>query len=128
RRLDVIERFAQMGKAGQKRLASVRGFADALTLVRAERDEIAARVDARVAELAAEPGGLAPEPWVTGDDLIELGWTPGPDFARVLEDAYDRQLEGSAPDRGELLEHLATLGVNRDGRSSDRDAGLPGSG
>ncbi|MGD1917342.1 MAG: hypothetical protein ACFCBV_14305, partial [Phycisphaerales bacterium] len=90
--------------------------------------EIAAQVDARVAALAAAPGGLAPEHWVTGDDLLALGWMPGPDFARVLEDAYDRQLEGSAADRGELLEHLATLGVNKGGRSSDRDVGLPGSG
>ncbi|MGD1916648.1 MAG: CCA tRNA nucleotidyltransferase, partial [Phycisphaerales bacterium] len=86
RRLDVIERFAHMGKAGQKRLASARGFTDALTLVRAERGEIAAQVDARVAELAAEHGGQAPAPWVPGEVLIGLGWMPGPEFERVLED------------------------------------------
>ena len=128
RRLEVIGRFAQLSKASQKRLASSRGFNEAMGLVRAEQDDLAAGVDARVAALAAEPGGLAPNRWVSGDDLIELGWTPGPDFARVLEYAYDRQLEGSAVDRGELLEHLATLGVKKSGCLRDLDGGLPESG
>ena len=41
-----------------------------------------------------EGGGVAPPPLVTGDDLIAAGLTPGPAFKRVLDAAYDEQLEG----------------------------------
>ncbi len=116
RRLEILAGFGSLRKAAQKRLASAKGFGEALAIIRAIQPETVAEVDSRVASLAAEPGGLAPERWVTGDDLIGLGWTPGPGFARVLEDAYDLQLEGSAGDRAELLEHLATSGVNKGGR------------
>jgi poly(A) polymerase len=47
---------------------------------------------ARLAQLRAE--GVAPAPFVTGDTLIQLGATPGPNFKRWLDDLYDRQLEG----------------------------------
>lgn len=41
---------------------------------------------------AAEP--ILPSPLVTGRDLIALGHVPGPHFAKLLQEAYDRQLEG----------------------------------
>ncbi len=49
---------------------------------------------------AAEP--VLPPPLVTGRDLIALGHQPGPHFAKILRDAYDRQLEGVA-DKSALL-------------------------
>lgn len=35
-----------------------------------------------------------PPPWLRGRDLIELGYRPGPAFRRILDEAYDAQLEG----------------------------------
>ena len=51
-------------------------------------------------KFAAEP--VLPPPLVTGRDLIALGHQPGPHFAKILQDAYDRQLEGVA-DKSALL-------------------------
>lgn len=47
--------------------------------------------------------GIAPAPLVTGDDLIALGAQPGPAFARLLEEAYDAQLEGRLRSRERAL-------------------------
>ncbi len=52
------------------------------------------------ARFAAEP--VLPPPLVTGRDLIALGHVPGPHFAKILQDAYDRQLEGQV-DKADLL-------------------------
>ena len=51
--------------------------------------------------IRAEP--QLPPRWVRGDDLIALGMEPGPAFGDFLDLVYDRQLEGSAPDRESLL-------------------------
>ena len=42
---------------------------------------------------------VAPVPFVTGDDLTAAGLAPGPVFKRVLEAAYDAQLEGRVSSR-----------------------------
>lgn len=55
---------------------------------------------AEKAKFAAEP--VLPPPLVTGRDLIALGHVPGPQFAKILQDAYDRQLEGVS-DKAALL-------------------------
>ena len=52
------------------------------------------------ARFAAEP--VLPEPMVKGRDLIALGLKPGPAFKRILQDLYDRQLEGET-DKDTLL-------------------------
>lgn len=41
-----------------------------------------------------EKAEVAPEPLVSGDDLVAAGMTPGPVFKRILEGVYDAQLEG----------------------------------
>ncbi|MFI4917837.1 MAG: CCA tRNA nucleotidyltransferase [Phycisphaerales bacterium JB060] len=115
RRLDILDHFEKSERAQQKRLAASEGFSDALELLRVEAGELTERVSARVTVLAAETGGLSPPRLVTGEDLIEHGQRPGPDFASMLEYLYDLQLEDSGRDRAWLLEHLATLGVHRDG-------------
>ena len=51
-------------------------------------------------KFASEP--VLPAPLVTGRDLIALGHSPGPHFAKILQDAYDRQLEGHS-DKAALL-------------------------
>lgn len=50
--------------------------------------------------------GVAPTPWVGGDDLIAMGRKPGPEFRRLLEAVYDAQLEGTVNSRDEALAWL----------------------
>jgi poly(A) polymerase len=52
-------------------------------------------------EFAAEP--LIPPPLVTGHDLIELGFDPGPRFSEILEYVQTEQLEGRLTDRDSAL-------------------------
>ena len=57
-------------------------------------------------EFGREP--LIPEPLVTGNDLIALGWKPGPRFAEVLRAVQTQQLEGTLSSRGEALAWIAS--------------------
>ncbi len=123
RRLDILEGFDGLSKAGQKRLAASAGFEPAMAVLGSEAAELALGVQKRISALANEPGGLAPDRWVTGADLVEAGWDPGPVFARVLERLYDLQLGGEATDRAALLEHLARLGVEEHGSGRAEGAG-----
>ena len=56
-------------------------------------------------EFSHEP--LIPEPLITGNDLIAMGWKPGPRFAEILQAAQTRQLEGTLSSRDQALEWLA---------------------
>lgn len=47
-------------------------------------------------QFAAEP--LIPPPLVTGKDLIEMGFSPGPRFGEILEHVQTEQLEGRVND------------------------------
>lgn len=71
-------------------LAEVHGGAD----VRA--------IDSDVARLSAE--GVAPEPLITGDDLLAQGLRAGPVFKCVLDAVYDAQLEGRVSTKQEAVE------------------------
>ena len=57
-------------------------------------------------EFSREP--LIPPPLITGQDLISLGWKPGPYFKRILDAVQVRQLEGSLTSRGEAMDWGAT--------------------
>lgn len=59
-------------------------------------------------EFAAEP--LIPPRLVNGNDLMNLGWKPGPDLGRILNEIQDLQLEGKLATREEAIEHAAKLG------------------
>ncbi|MHB8302318.1 MAG: CCA tRNA nucleotidyltransferase [Acidobacteriaceae bacterium] len=52
---------------------------------------------------SAEPEQIRPKPLITGDDLIALGYRPGPDFKAMLTLAEDAQLEGSIATREQAL-------------------------
>ncbi len=73
-------------------------------------------LEAFQARLAAEP--VLPERWVTGHDILALGVPPGPEVGRWLARAYDRQMEGAARTREELLDWL------RDQMQSERRSTL----
>ncbi|HET9087726.1 MAG TPA: CCA tRNA nucleotidyltransferase [Acidobacteriaceae bacterium] len=52
----------------------------------------------------AEPENICPKPLVTGDDLITLGYRPGPHFKTMLSMAEDAQLEGRVASREQALQ------------------------
>jgi poly(A) polymerase len=55
-------------------------------------------------------GDIAPEPFLTGADLIALGMKPGPGFKKVLDEAYDLQLGGAHLERDAALAWLVKRG------------------
>jgi poly(A) polymerase len=57
-----------------------------------------------VAELQSEP--RLPPPWVTGHDLLAMGIPEGREVGRWRKDAFERQLDGRAGSREELLEQI----------------------
>lgn len=59
-----------------------------------------------VEKIRNEP--VLPKPWLGGRDLIAMGLTPGPEFSRWLQLAYDAQLESRFPDRNALFDWLRT--------------------
>jgi poly(A) polymerase len=93
-------------KSARKRRASRSLFGAALAIRAAEDPAHAASIRVSVGDLASEPGGLAPAPFVTGDDLIGAGLAPGPRFKALLDHAYDRQLEGEFRSRSQALEAI----------------------
>ena len=52
------------------------------------------------------PEVMRPAPLVTGDDLIERGYAPGPRFKEILGAVEDGQLEGRLQSREEALEFV----------------------
>jgi poly(A) polymerase len=69
--------------------------------------QIAEFAEQKLAAFAAEP--VLPEPWIRGRDLLALGMRPGPAVGRLLDRAYDAQLEGRFADREAMLAWVRTL-------------------
>jgi len=95
--------WASMGVAKRKRAAAGAWFGDALRLLGARDATLAGAVGADVDALRASPPGVSPEPFVTGDDLVALGFEPGPGFKSLLDAVYDAQLEGRVSSRDEAI-------------------------
>ncbi|MBX3390627.1 MAG: hypothetical protein KF691_14360 [Phycisphaeraceae bacterium] len=87
-------KWTESAMAFQKRTAACRGFFWAVEIVRAIDAPVAEAIGRRIEELKGLFGGIAPKPFVTGDDLVASGLSPGPVFRTVLERVYDGQLEG----------------------------------
>lgn len=47
-----------------------------------------------------------PTPLISGADLINLGFSPGPVFGKILSEIYDKQLEGTITERDAALEYM----------------------
>ena len=47
---------------------------------------------------------IIPPPLLTGKDLIEIGWNPGPELGKILTKVQDLQLEGSLSTKVEALD------------------------
>ena len=56
---------------------------------------------------AIPPEKMRPAPLVTGDDLIEAGYTPGPRFKEILAAIEDGQLEGRLQSKDEAMQLVA---------------------
>lgn len=107
----VLDTWASASVAGQKRVAAGRWFTEGLVLSEAIDADRAAAVRHDVMRLASDGIGVSPHAWVTGDDLVTLGFEPGPGFRRALDRVYDAQLEGRVRTRAEALELAKRLGV-----------------
>lgn len=107
--LPLLEHWQNMRLAAFKRLLA-HAWSDELLVLYATGhadDEQATLLTQRLRELKAQP--LAPDRFVTGDDLILLGAQPGVLFKTWLEELYDRQLENEFPDRASALEAARKL-------------------
>ncbi len=110
--LPTMLRWQEQTIAMKKRTLASAGWPRAQRLVQAMVHDVPTMatwwrtVDDEVGRLMKE--GVAPEPWVNGDDLIALGRKPGPVFRRLLEKAYDLQLEGRLESRTAALAWLAS--------------------
>lgn len=94
-----------------KRLCADGHWRDLYALWQAQTRDSAtqAALAARLAELTADPAGIAPVPFITGNDLMALGAQPGPNFKRWLEELYDRQLENEFRSRVDALDAAKAL-------------------
>jgi poly(A) polymerase len=52
------------------------------------------------------PEAIRPTPLITGQDLIEAGYEPGPRFKEVLGAVEDAQLEGRLTSREAAMEYV----------------------
>jgi poly(A) polymerase len=53
------------------------------------------------------PEQVRPERLLTGDDLLVMGFQPGPEFARILKSVEDAQLEGQLKTKEAAKEYVA---------------------
>lgn len=105
KRLQQLDDWPTLTTPARKRLIAQTGWDQALILWQAlGRDAEQLRQDAD--RLARDGIGLCPDPLVTGEDLIALNLTPGPTFKTLLDQAYDRQLEGNLTTREQALRWL----------------------
>jgi len=97
-----------MRESTLKRLLAHEHIVDLLKLVRADTlgsmadDAYVNRLEEIKSTMKAEE--LKPPPLVTGKDLIEMGYAPGPAFKKALTEIMDAQLEGAVKDPGAARE------------------------
>ena len=97
----------QMRESTMKRFLRMENFGEHLELHRLDCMAGSGKLDnykyvlARLEELGEEQ--LRPRPLLTGRDLIELGYQPGPAFGKILAAVEDAQLEGRARTKDEAV-------------------------
>jgi poly(A) polymerase len=97
----------KMKQSTLKRFLRLPKFGEHLALHRA--DALSAHGDLSLYEFARQKleelgeEQIRPQLLLTGDDLIAAGYTPGPEFRRMLTLAEDAQLEGTVATKDEAL-------------------------
>jgi tRNA nucleotidyltransferase/poly(A) polymerase len=108
--LPQFSRVRQMSVAEIKRFFRLNRFEDHVELARihlmaAGKD--LSDVNYVLGRLAAwTDKDIYPEPLITGDDLIAIGFLPGPVFKEILTTVEDAQLEGRLRNRSEALDFV----------------------
>ncbi|MFC1735402.1 CCA tRNA nucleotidyltransferase [Candidatus Hydrogenedentota bacterium] len=93
-----------------KRFVREEGFTELVTLY--EIDCRASHGDKAVVKevldriAAIPPESIKPEPLLRGDDLVKMGFAPGPIFSEILKEVEDAQLDGKISSREEAVEFV----------------------
>jgi hypothetical protein len=103
------QEWSAMEVAGQKRLLGHALWPQAWILLQAMSHwprirELVMGMTQDVQQMLAE--GVMPPRLLTGDDLVQLGYKPGPKLGRLLEAVYDAQLAGDIATREEAVTWL----------------------
>ncbi|MFP6582281.1 MAG: CCA tRNA nucleotidyltransferase [Candidatus Hydrogenedentota bacterium] len=107
-----ISAMPDMKESKRKRLVRETGFEKLLDLMRV--DCLASHGDMSTYEWITvysdnlEPDAIRPDALVTGDDLITLGYRPGPLFKEILQRIEDAQLEDTLSNKEEALAFIST--------------------
>lgn len=100
----------RMRSATLKRFVRRQHFAEHLELHRldclASHGNLEAFCFTRDFARSLKPDEARPKPLLTGHDLMELGYIPGPEFKKILTALEDAQLESLIVDRESALEFL----------------------
>ena len=112
----LIENLPQFYKVHQMSISSLKRFfrlvrfEDHLELARIHRVAAGEKLDEydyafrKHQEWSEED--IAPRPLISGEDLIALGFEPGPRFKEILTRVEDEQLEGQLVDRAQALDFV----------------------
>jgi poly(A) polymerase len=114
RNLMLLERdWGDLSIARRKRAIAAGGvwFQHALDQLEARSPQTAAAVRTQIAQLAATPSGICPEPLLTGDHLLEMGLHSGPRYKVILDRVYDAQLEDRITTTDQARELARSLSV-----------------
>jgi tRNA nucleotidyltransferase/poly(A) polymerase len=107
--LDGFEKVPSMRESGLKRFLRQQHFGDLLEVYRIhclsgnkklETYEFCRR---KLSEYGSQ---LKAQLLVSGEDLIGMGYSPGPDFSEILRNVEDLQLEGILQTREQALAHI----------------------
>lgn len=107
RAAEVARSWPAITMAQRKRLLARPIWPQAAALIRASaavgRDAAIIEQVVREARVLIEQG-VATEPLINGDDLIAMGFRPGPKLGELLDAVYDEQLEGRVRHRAEAMD------------------------
>ncbi len=103
-------RVSQMSPSSLKRFFRLARFEEHLELARIHRAASGENLaDYRYAAQKREEWNdddIWPQPLITGEDLIAMGFVPGPLFKEILTRVEDEQLEGRLAERDEAVEFV----------------------
>lgn len=108
----LINQWSSMTIAERKRLAMRPHCCGAIMLTRAINAPIADEICEQIENMSNDGIGLAPEPLIDGQVLIEMGHTPGASFKAVLDRVYDAQLMGDLSSYSQACNLAKELFVN----------------
>jgi poly(A) polymerase len=101
---------SRMRSATLKRMLAEDGFGELLELVRldalASSSYLGYYYFCRRAMAAMTPAEIRPPRLISGNDLIRMGFQPGPRFRTILSEIEDLQLDGALKSREDALDYV----------------------